>query len=150
VAGRGRIEYDVVEPGHIALEQSNELVEGGYFGGAGAGELLAHGRSLTGGNLWSELFKDSAAITLGSSLGIDIHRRKSGDVWHRGRMIGQDDFEHFVEVRRWIRADQKNTQSTVSEADRRGARERGFSDTALSGKKQKWGRSVQRAEVKHH
>jgi hypothetical protein len=43
VAGRGRIENDVIEPRHIAIQEAHELVEGGYFGGAGSGELLSHG-----------------------------------------------------------------------------------------------------------
>ena len=42
MAGRGRIENDVVEPRHIAVQKSHKLIEGGYFGGASAGKLLAH------------------------------------------------------------------------------------------------------------
>jgi hypothetical protein len=42
MACRGGIENDVVEPRLIAVEKSHELVEGGYFGGTCAGELLAH------------------------------------------------------------------------------------------------------------
>ena len=89
VAGRGRIENDMVEARHIAIQQSHELVEGGYLGGASAGKLLAHGRSLLSSNRGPELFEHAGSIALGCCLRVDVHREESGHVRHRRRAIGQ-------------------------------------------------------------
>src|ERR1035438_8899046 len=109
VACRGGIENDVVDPRFIAVEKPHELVEGGYFGGASAGELPAYGRPLTSGGPGTKLFEHARSITLGSRLRINVHRRKSGDLRHRGRAISQGNPEHLVEVRRGIGADEQDT-----------------------------------------
>ena len=98
MASRGRIENDVVEPRHIAVQKSHEFVEGGYFSGASARKLLAHGRSLVRGSRRSELFQHTGSIALGCCLRVNVHCRKPGHVRHRRWAIGQGDFEHLVEV----------------------------------------------------
>src|SRR5664279_1461735 len=149
VAGRGGIENNVVEPRLIAIQKSHKLVEGGNFGGASAGELFAHDRSLSSSSFGTELFEHAGSITFSRSLRVNVHRRESGHVWHRGRPIGQRNLEHLVEVRRGIGADEQDARSTVGKADGCGTRQRGFANTALAGEKQKrrWG--VQRTKVKH-
>ena len=64
-------------------------------------------------------------------------------------LIGQGDFEHLVEVRRRIGADEKHTQSTIGEADGGGTCQRGLADAALAGEEKKRRGSVQSAKDKH-
>ncbi len=88
VAGRGRIENDIVEARHIAIQQSYELVEGGYLGGASAGKLLAYGRFLLSSNRGPELFEHAGSIALSCCLRVNVHREEPSRVRYRRRAIG--------------------------------------------------------------
>jgi hypothetical protein len=98
VSGWGRIENDVVEPGLVAIQKSHELIEGGNFRGAGAGELLAHARPLLRTRGGPKLSKHPGPIVLGGGLGVDIHCEQTRHLRHRSWAIRQRDFEHLVEI----------------------------------------------------
>ena len=73
VAGRGRVEDDVVKARVVVCQQADEFVEGGNLCGAGAGELFAHGGAVLLARPRSHLAEHAQTVVFGCRFGIDVH-----------------------------------------------------------------------------
>ncbi len=110
--GRG-IEDDMIIAAGLATKQSAEFVECGDFGGAGAGELLSHGRTFSVARARLHLVQHAASIGFGRDIGIDDHHGKSGCALHRRRLVLECDTQHLIEIRGGIRADQQDRLAAI-------------------------------------
>jgi hypothetical protein len=109
--------------------------EGRHLGGAGAGELLAHGRA---GRLAGPVHprEHARAIGVGGGSRVDVHGGQPGYAGHLARRVGELQPQHLVEVRGGIRADEKDPTAAIGERDRRGAGDRGLPHATLAREEQ--------------
>ena len=145
VAGRRGVEDDVVVAFSVAGQQRRELVERGDLGGAGARQLLAHGRPVGVAGAGAHLRDDPLPIRLGSRVRIDVQHRQAGRARYRCGCVAQLDPQHLVQVRCGIGADQQHLLAGIRQRQRGGRRQRGLADTALAGEEQMPRRSMQEA-----
>ena len=137
---RGRcIEHDmIVVRGRFRLAQkAGELIERRNFRGAGAGQLFLDARHHRG-RQGAAIGRDHAlAVLAGRRLGIDVQGPKGGHRFKPQRRGRQFRAQHFVQIRRRVRADQQHAASSVRQGDRRGTRQGGLADAAFAGEEQK-------------
>ena len=149
VSGRRRIKDDMVQPGDLTIEKSDEFIEGRYLDRACAGKLFPNFRLFVRRRRRSHLIQHTGAITFRGIFRVDVHGRKSWNARHWRRSFAQLHIEHFVEVGRRIRADEQDPQSAIGESDSRRAGERRLAHPALPRKEHMRRRGVESAEANH-
>ena len=156
--GRG-VKNDVV-PGLVSGlvifgQERGKFVKRGDLGGAGTGQLLAHGGQLGIGGVGRHLRHHALAVGLGGVVGVDVQNAQARHERHHNRSVFQFHAQHFIEVGSGVGADQQHLLSTVGQVQRHRCRQRGFAHSPLAGEKQmprRVGKQVQRfgAEPQGH
>ena len=146
VPRRRRVEDDVVVARGIVGQEGRELVERSNLRGAGAGQLLTHGREFLGAGVCAHLRDHPLAIGLGGVVGVDVQHRQARRAGHGNRRVAKLDPEHLVQVRCSVGADQQHLLARVREHQRGGGRRRSLADAALAGEEQMPGRVVQKPD----
>ena len=146
VTGRRGVEHDVVVAGRVGpafgpafgidFEQRGEFVERGDLGGAGAGELFAHGCALRERALRLHLGEHAVAIGFGGVVGVDVQHRETGGAGYGDRRVAQRDAHHLVEVGGRVGAHQQHAFSGVGERERGRRGQGGLADAAFAGEEQ--------------
>ena len=141
VAGGRGVKHDVVIPAIDALarQQCGEFIKSRNLGGAGTGELLAHGLAFFFASVGFELREHPLAVGLGGGIGVDVEHVQAGHGGHSHRLVRQRYAQHFIEVGGGVGADQQHALPRIGQGYGRGSRQRGFADAAFAGEKQKTG-----------
>ena len=89
MAGRCRVEHDVVEVLGAVREQGGELIEGRDLCRAGTRELLAHGSAFGLGGSDAHLRQDALSISLCGVVGVNVQYPQMGSSWNGCRRVAQ-------------------------------------------------------------
>lgn len=138
MAGRCGVENDVIEFGRaLGLpEQLGELVEGGDFHRARAGELLFHTRNRRRRQDATIRRDHALAVVVRCGFRVDVQRKQAVRAGYGGRRLAQRDAQHFVKVRRRIGTDDQHPLSSLGQRRAGGTGKRGLANTALAGEKE--------------
>lgn len=135
MAGGGGVEDDVVV---ICWggEEFGELVKGGDFDGAGAGELFLHAGEGGGREDAAVGADDAFAIGEGGGFGIDVAGFQLGQAGDGGGGVGEGCGEDFVEVGGGVCGDEEDSLALIGEGDGGGAGEGCFADATFAGEEE--------------
>jgi hypothetical protein len=152
VTGGCGVEHHVVVAagGRRLGQEAGERVERCDLHGAGAGQLLFHGRELGCGDRLPVGGDDALAVGVSGRLGFEVHQVEPADRRRRRRFLAGVDLEHVGEVRRRVGADEQHPVASVRERDGDGAGDGGLADPAFAGEQHEAGvpaRPVQRGQA---
>ncbi len=151
MAGRSGVEdHMIVARGRARIaKQLRELVEGSDLHGARSRKLFLH--ALEGRFRQNASVRPDNPVPVGlrGSGGVDVQSTESLRSRHRGRLSGEAHSEHFVQVRRRIRADQQYLLPAARQSHRGRARQRRLADTAFAREEQNPFRAVQEFRAVH-
>ena len=138
VTGRRGIEDDVIvaDNQRRVSQQRGELVEGGNFRGACAGQLLFdpfHDRFRQHAPHRTD---DPVPIGLGRCLRVNLQREQARNSLDIDNSIADVHAKHLADIRGRIGADQQNATPAFGQLDGGGTGNRGFTHPTLAGKKQ--------------
>ena len=105
MAGGCRVENDVIEATVALREEPDEFVKGCDLGGAGARQLLPHGGAFGLARRYAHLVDDTTTVGISGGHRIDVHGEEAGGTGDGPWRFGELHFQHFVEVRSRVGAD---------------------------------------------